>query len=72
MKRYLKTLRSEEAISKILENTKPIDDEEYLPVYLDEDTNQYILEMFILTNNNVSGLKGERIYSHDNLNLFFF
>jgi putative molybdopterin biosynthesis protein len=34
MKRYLKTLRSEEAISKILEHTSPIDDEEYLPVYL--------------------------------------
>ena len=34
MKRYLKTIRSEEAIAKILEHAKPIEDEEYLPVYL--------------------------------------
>jgi putative molybdopterin biosynthesis protein len=33
MKRYLKTLRSEEAISKVLEHTKPINDEEYLVVH---------------------------------------
>jgi putative molybdopterin biosynthesis protein len=31
MKRYLKTLRSEEAIKKILEQAKPLDGEEYLP-----------------------------------------
>jgi putative molybdopterin biosynthesis protein len=31
MKRYLKTLRSEEAIAKILEQSKPLEGEEYLP-----------------------------------------
>jgi putative molybdopterin biosynthesis protein len=34
MKRYLKTIRSEEAIAKILEHANPIEDEEFLPVYL--------------------------------------
>jgi len=37
MKRYLQTIRSEEAIAKILEHTKPIEDEEYLPTYMCKD-----------------------------------
>ncbi len=34
MKRYLETIRSEEAIAKILEHAKPIEDEEFLLTYL--------------------------------------
>ncbi len=34
MKRYLKTIRSEEAINRILEQAKPIEEEESIPVYL--------------------------------------
>ena len=33
MKRYLKTIRSKEAVEKVLEHIKPLEGEEYLPAY---------------------------------------
>ena len=33
MKRYLKTLKSDDAVEKVLERVRAIEDEEYLPVY---------------------------------------
>ena len=33
MKRYLETIKSEEAIKRVLNQVKPIEDEEYLPAY---------------------------------------
>ena len=33
MKRYLETIKSEEAIRRVLDQVKPIEDEEYLPAH---------------------------------------
>lgn len=45
--------------------------EERLPVNLDNKTNQYIFEKFMLTNNNVVGIDEVEIYSFNGINLYF-